>query len=239
MSSSPPFEAFWTARNGGYEIAVNRWTTSHAAAVTAFLSARLGLTPNHVTMMSFACGVLGFLLAFGLPAEHPGPAILVIVILAELTFILDCADGLLARVTGRATASGDLIDHTLDVASQSCALGAVFVYAYRAGLVLPSPDLAHAALIVGFLFLVARSTRHTAIHLSDRRLDRSASATPPKGQSLGHLMTNLLEYQASIVAMLAYLLSPAACLVLFAAQTLFCIAAVARRLVRVANRDRA
>ncbi len=235
MSPKPGFEQFWSSRGDGYETAVNRWATSHAAALVAYTGARLGLTPNQVTLLSLVCGVVGFLLAFALPVDRPEVSIAVIVILAELAFILDCADGLLARVTDTATPSGNLIDHTLDIASQSCALGAIFVYAYRAGRSLQNPELANAALIVGFLFLVARITRHTAIHLSDSLLGQPTATQRSKGKTLNSVLTNLLEYQASMIAVVAYLVSPLACLAMFGAQTLLCVAAVTRRLVRAMN----
>ena len=238
MSAKPRFEEFWSARDGGYEIAVNRWATSHAAALAAYMSARLGLTPNQVTLLSLVCGLVGFLLAFGLPVSRPEISIAVIVIFAELTFILDCADGLLARVTGTATPYGNLIDHTLDVASQSCALSAVFVYTYRAGLSLQNPELANAALVVGFLFLVARTTRHTAIHLSGSLFGEQSTALRSKGNVLNRVLKNLLEYQVSMIAVVAYLVSPIASLVIFGAQTLICAAAVTRRIVRAMNLER-
>lgn len=238
MSPKPRFEEFWSGRGDGYETAVNRWATSHAAALIAYISARLGLTPNQVTLLSFVCGMLGFLLAFGLPVSRPEISIAVIVIFAELTFILDCADGLLARVTDSATPYGNFIDHTLDIASQSCALSAVFVFAYRAGLSLQDPELANAALVVGFLFLVARITRHTAIHLSASLFGERTTALRPKGNVLNRVLTNLLEYQVSMIAVVAYLVSPIASLVIFGAQTLICAAAVTRRIVRAMNLER-
>ena len=239
MSPKPRFEAFLSVRNVGYQTAFNRWLTSHAAALAAYASARLGLTPNQVTLMSFLCGVVGFLAAFVLPAGSPAVSIVVIVILAELTFILDCADGLLARVTGKATPFGDLLDHTLDIASQSCALGAIFIYAYRAGLSQQDFGLAGTALVVGFLFLVARATRQAAIHLSDSLLGYATAAQGGKGSGLNTLLTNMLEYQASMIAALAYLVSPWACLLMFGAQALICAAAVTRRLVRAMNLEQA
>ena len=238
MSPKPRFDEFWSSRDDGYKVAVNRWATSHAAALVAYISARLGLTPNQVTLMSFVCGIAGFLLAFGLPVSRPELSIAVIVIFAELTFILDCADGLLARVTDTATPYGSLIDHTLDIASQSCALSAIFVFAYRAELSLQNPELANAALVVGFLFLVARITRNTAIHLSGALLSQQATALRPKRSVLNRLLTNLLEYQVSMIAVIVYLLSPVASLMMFGAQTLLCIAAVIRRIVRAMNLER-
>ena len=239
MTPRPGFDAFWTSRGKGYVTVANRLATSHAAAVIAYASARLGLTPNQVTLLSFLCGAGCFLLALGLPVDRPVLSVVVIVIAAELTLVLDCADGLLARVTGQATPSGNLLDHTLDIASQSCALSAIFVYAYRSGLALEDLAIANAALIVGFLFLVARATRHVAIHLSESALDPRSAASLSQGNGLTSFLTNLLEYQASMVAALAYLVSPLACLALFALQAVMCAAAVTRRLVRVLALERA
>ena len=238
MNPKPGFEQYWSSRGDGYGTAINRWATSHAAALVAYGSARLGLTPNQVTLMSLVCGMVGFLLAFGLPVSQPVISISVIVILAELTFILDCADGLLARATDTATPCGEYIDHTLDIASQSCALSAFFVFAYRAELSLQNPGLANAAPVVGFLFLAARITRHTAIHLSGSLFGPQTTAQRSKRSILSRLLTNLLEYQVSMLAVVTYLLSPTASLAIFGAQALMCAAAVARRIVRAMNPER-
>jgi hypothetical protein len=52
---------------------------------------------------------------------------------------------------------------------------------------------------------------------------------------LSRLLTNLLEYQVSMIAVVAYLLSPTASLAIFGVQALMCAAAVARRIVRSMN----
>ena len=38
MNPKPGFEEFWLAREDGFQIAFNRWMTSHAAALAAYVS---------------------------------------------------------------------------------------------------------------------------------------------------------------------------------------------------------
>jgi hypothetical protein len=114
----------------------------------------------------------------------------------------------------------------------SCALSAIFSYTYRAGLSLQDPELANLALVVGFIFLVARATHHTAVYLSNSLLRQHATALQLKNRALKRLLTNLLEFQVSMIAVVSYLLSPIASLVIFSGQTPMYAAAVARALTR-------
>ena len=70
------------------------------------LFARLGWTPNAVTVCFILAG-----LAAGLLAAVPGlPAAVGVVVLIQLYLLFDCSDGELARYTGRFSAAGVYLD---------------------------------------------------------------------------------------------------------------------------------
>ena len=155
-------------------------------------------------------------------------SILVIWGLAQASYLLDCADGLLARATGTETRFGEILDHTLDIVSYAFGLAAFFVYVYRGALAKDEDGLAHAALTVGFIFVVARSARYFA-------WQKWGSAHRPPAQYPWHIemvLKALMEFQVSMLGVLAFLLSPVAGLLIFAIQTMLHTAAYIRYIVR-------
>ena len=220
MKDKPDFNAIWAKRGAGFETAFSRTTTSHSAALVAFVSSWLGMTPNHLTLLSCLAGVAAFIIAFLLPTGQPVISVIVLFVVAELVFVLDCADGILARGTNSTTRFGSYFDHTLDVVSQTCGLAAIFVFAYRAGLASNNTEFAQAALIIGFLFLLAREARNTAVHLyhemfSPERAPLDSSHTVATAVSV---LKSLHTYQVSMMAVLVYLASPIASLVIYGMQ---------------------
>src|SRR3990170_3834817 len=87
--------------------------------------ARLGVSPNHLTVLGF----LGNVGAAALAARGEFlPAGLVMLVASAL----DLLDGALARATGRATSFGAVFDATLDRLSEAAVLGGLaFYYAGR------------------------------------------------------------------------------------------------------------
>jgi archaetidylinositol phosphate synthase len=92
------------------------WDQRLARALVRPLAAT-PLTPNQVTTLSLALGLLAaWLYAAGGPAVHAGGACFM------LAFLLDHADGELARLTGRTSAFG----HYYDLAAGGAVLVALF-----------------------------------------------------------------------------------------------------------------
>lgn len=77
----------------------------------AYVLDRLGFSPATVTVVGGACGVAGATVLG--TATGPGQA-LVAAALLLLAYTLDCADGQLARATGRVSARGAWLDVTVD-----------------------------------------------------------------------------------------------------------------------------
>jgi CDP-diacylglycerol--glycerol-3-phosphate 3-phosphatidyltransferase len=88
--------------------------------------ARLGLSPNHLTLLGFAGNVgAGALAARG---EFIAAGVLSLVASG-----LDLLDGALARATGRASAFGAVLDSTLDRLSEAALLGGLTFYFAQRG----------------------------------------------------------------------------------------------------------
>lgn len=98
-------QSFWLTRHISYRI----------GALLALLACRLGLTPRAVTALSFGTGVGGACLIAAFP-DMPLPAAgILLFIMLHLAYGLDCADGVLARATGKACPSGALLDKIADL----------------------------------------------------------------------------------------------------------------------------
>lgn len=114
-------EFYRTNRGGGlYSEAVSQ----RAGAVVALIADRLGLSPTALTLTNLAIGfttsitlvaLAGPVAAGSVPAWAAG---LVGLLGWQLAYVLDCADGQLARVTGQGSPAGARVDVLCDVATQ-------------------------------------------------------------------------------------------------------------------------
>jgi len=87
------------------------WVCRPPAAAVVYALQGTRITPNQVTFLSaLVAAGSGAMLAL-----LPGPMWLVLAVLVfELSFVLDCADGQLARVRGTASPLGHLLDFLMD-----------------------------------------------------------------------------------------------------------------------------
>jgi len=131
-----PSDFLATNRGGGlYSEAVSQ----RLGSLIAFAAQRLGVTPTVLTLANLFLGLAASTVVIALasgsaagsvPAAVPG---LVALLGWQLAYAFDCADGQLARVTGRTSAAGARLDILCDVAAQTgivAALGATAA-AYR------------------------------------------------------------------------------------------------------------
>ena len=108
------------------------WFTEHVArppaAIVVYFLARTRLTPNQVTFLSafVAFGACAMLVAL------PGHGWLIAAtVVFELSFVLDCADGQLARLRKLASPLGHLLDFLMDELKAMLLIGAVAVRLWR------------------------------------------------------------------------------------------------------------
>ena len=100
------------------------------AAVVVAAVHRTRVTPNQITLLNLAV----FLVAAGLFVALPTwTGALVAVGALELSYCLDCADGMLARYKKLASKAGHLLDFFTDELKAVLLVGALAVRAWRAG----------------------------------------------------------------------------------------------------------
>lgn len=127
-SKTHSYEDFWAMRGKQ-----SMWFTLNVSyrlgAFFALWASRWGLTPNTVSLISAIVTVVTPLAVYLMGADHILAGVTLIVGL-QLGYILDCADGPLARVTGQGSSFGVLMDKISDLGS-----GMMFpcVMAYAAG----------------------------------------------------------------------------------------------------------
>ncbi|CEA07514.1 CDP-alcohol phosphatidyltransferase [Arthrobacter saudimassiliensis] len=101
-----------SAQKPGYGVpAYTRWINRRAARVAAAAAVRWHITPNSVTFMSAATSAVGILLLFLPHQRTTGPAV---ALLLAVGYLLDSADGQVARVLGTGSAAGEWLDHVVD-----------------------------------------------------------------------------------------------------------------------------
>ncbi len=122
--------------------------------------ARLGVTPNHVTVLTFLMALVAATL---IAVDRPRSGLLVWLV----SRIGDGLDGVLARHSGRTTAFGGYLDITLDMAGYA-AMVMGFAVAH------PTLSLAWTAVLMGYIVVIT-----TTLALSDagRSSGRRVSAT--------------------------------------------------------------
>ncbi|MCC6666943.1 MAG: CDP-alcohol phosphatidyltransferase family protein [Polyangiaceae bacterium] len=98
-----------------------------AAAVVALL-AGTRVTPDQVTLAAF---VVAMAAAAGVVALPGYWGFLAAVVVFELSYVLDCVDGMLARWRGTASATGHLLDFLMDEIKAFVLLGAVAIRMFR------------------------------------------------------------------------------------------------------------
>jgi phosphatidylglycerophosphate synthase len=136
---APTPRTFYATNRGGglYSEALSQWL----GAVIAWLGYRLRLAPTVLTLMSL---VLGLAAAVVVIVNAPGmaggtvtPWIIGAVGLLgwQLAYAFDCADGQLARISGRVSPAGGRVDVLCDVAVQAGLVAAVgnVAVAYQPG----------------------------------------------------------------------------------------------------------
>jgi phosphatidylglycerophosphate synthase len=112
-------------RGGGlFTETVNQRIGAHLSV----LAHRTGLSPSALTLANLVIGLATSIAVIALASQVPDIHLalgLGALLLWHLAYSLDCADGQLARVTGRASPAGARLDILCDVAAQTALVGAI------------------------------------------------------------------------------------------------------------------
>lgn len=175
----------------------NRFVCRPIAACVVDVVKDTRVTPNQITLASFVVALVaaGFLIA--LPG-HAG--LLVAVLVFQASYVLDCADGMLARWRGVASPTGHLLDFLMDELKAFAILAAATVRLQR-----EQPEQPFA--FVGLFGLVALASgialtsflRHPAVLLP-------ATAVAPARSLLGRLVRAVESVAKLVIHYPSYLL---------------------------------
>jgi phosphatidylglycerophosphate synthase len=89
----------------------NRFVCRPVAAVLVDLLKASRVTPNQITLASFVVGMASAVLIVVLPGRA---GLVAAVAVYQVSYVLDCADGMLARWRGLASPAGHLLDFLMD-----------------------------------------------------------------------------------------------------------------------------
>ncbi|MEO8903878.1 MAG: CDP-alcohol phosphatidyltransferase family protein [Polyangiaceae bacterium] len=106
----------------------NAYVCRPVAAVLVDAVKGTRITPNQITLSAVLVALASAVLLMVWPG-HIG--LLVAVIVFQLSYVLDCADGMLARWRGIASPAGHLLDFLMDELKAFCILAAVAVRLFR------------------------------------------------------------------------------------------------------------
>jgi phosphatidylglycerophosphate synthase len=145
------------------------WISRPPAALLVWLLARTRITPNQVSFLAITVAAAGAAL---LVAWRSWTGLVAAGLVLQLAYVIDCADGQLARLTGRTSPVGALLDFMLDEVKAFLVLGAA-----AARLWLASGDARY--LLVGLVGLVAAATGITFTTFMRRPEYLEATGAPP------------------------------------------------------------
>ena len=106
----------------------NMYVCRPIAAVLVDVVKGTRITPNQITLLSYVVAMAAAVLLVFLPGHV---VIVVAVLVYQASYVLDCADGMLARWRGIQSTPGHLLDFLMDELKAFLILGAVAVRLFR------------------------------------------------------------------------------------------------------------
>lgn len=106
------------------------WVCRPPAAVVVYALKNTRVSPNQVTLASLAVSVAAAAMLVALPGHG---WLIAAALVFELSFVLDCADGQLARLRGMASVQGHLLDFLMDEIKAPIVFAAVAARLWRFG----------------------------------------------------------------------------------------------------------
>jgi phosphatidylglycerophosphate synthase len=106
----------------------NAYVCRPLAAVVVSAVAGTRVTPNQITLVALVVAVGAAAILCACPAYW---GLVLGAVVFELSYVLDCADGMLARLRGTASTAGHLLDFLMDELKAFLILAAVAVRLYR------------------------------------------------------------------------------------------------------------
>lgn len=172
------------------------WIARPPAAVVVWLFARTRISPNQVTFLSVIVAAVAAAIFAGLLSW---PWLVVGALVYELSFVLDCADGQLARLRKIASPLGHLLDFLMDELKAMALLASVTVRVWQ--------DTGDDRLMIVGLFALFCLASGLTLTSFTRRPEYGAKPPTEDGQpaevggrtGIAHLVLTPIELAARIV----------------------------------------
>ncbi len=168
----------------------NRFVCRPMAALLVSAVKDTRVTPNQITLASFLVGMVSAGLIVALPG-HVG--LVAAVLVYQASYVLDCADGMLARWRGIASPAGHLLDFLMDELKAFALLGAAAVR-----LSMEHPEQPFLFLGIGGLVALASGIALTSFQRHPAIAPPRMGATAP-ARSFTARIVRLLEGGAKLV----------------------------------------
>ena len=223
---------FWHTRNINDPPLLDRYTVNNVSIFVAYASYKLGFTPNQRSVASGVFSGFAFVSALIMPPDSLALSILAIFVLSQSSYLLDCADGQLARATNTESEFGDFLDSGIDITSAMFAFGSLFCYLFRYHYNSGSYFLGDVSLFVGFLFILARTSRYFLMkNFVNIFKQREIDLRKRRGFAEG-LGGSFMDQQMSLFGMLLFLVSASSGFALYIAQSIILAAVAVRYFLR-------
>lgn len=218
MSAEIPFSHFRACRNSEGQVAIDRLFANNISVFLAFISYRIRISPNQITMTSGFLGIISLTLSILLPIDQFFTSIILIFAASQLSYFMDCTDGLLARSTNNTSIFGEFFDHTLDAFSFFIIFGGFFAYLYRHYESTGDTLIAHLCLITGFFIIFTHTIRFMAWSNYLFIFGSNPETAKKRENIVIEILKNAMDHQVSLFGMLVFLLHPMAAFALFFLQ---------------------
>ena len=104
----------------------SRTVSNRLGSVVGAVGMRLGIHPTYLTLVNLVLGIGGSVAVMaGRSPDRTAPLLVAGVVLWQVAYIFDCADGQVARATGKTSSYGEFVDVFVDVAVQISVVAAV------------------------------------------------------------------------------------------------------------------
>jgi phosphatidylglycerophosphate synthase len=124
LSVADGYSAARQARSGGFLF--TETVSDRLGTVVAAIGLRLGVHPTYLTLVNLVLGIGGSVaIMVGRSPDRTAPLLIAGVVRWQAAYIFDCADGQVARVTGKTSSYGKSVDVFVDVAVEISVVVAV------------------------------------------------------------------------------------------------------------------
>ncbi len=211
---------FWRDRNMDSQLLLDRLTVHNVSIFFAYAGYRLNLSANHISAGSGLFSLLALIAAATMGTDSATVPVLTIFALSHFSYMLDCADGQLARATGTTSPYGAFLDRAMDLVGIQLQYSAFFIFIYRYYMAAGSTFEAQLWLFGGLAFVFFYLARFTVwqffLHLMPETYEDSKGAPNVASE----ILKGLIDHQVVVLTMLVFLISPMACLAIFTFQAL-------------------